>query len=73
MKSFKQFSMNYEHIKHWTTSFTVAIACFIKRGFFERGSLAGDKFKCKICNNDVDFVKIPSTHTLKGGDMREDD
>lgn len=72
MKSYKQFRMNYEHIKNWTTSLTVAIACFIKRGFFERGSLAGDEFKCKICKADLNFVEIPSTHTLKGGYMKDD-
>lgn len=72
MKSYKQFCMNYEHIKHWTTSFTVSIACFIKRVFYERGSLAGDIFKCDGCKNDLNFVEIPSTHTLKGGDMKDD-
>ena len=70
--NYKQFRMNYNHIKNWTTSFTVAIACFVKREFFERGSLEGDKFKCKFCKADLDFVFIPSTHTLKGGDMRDD-
>ncbi len=63
---------DYEHIKSWTSSFTVTITCFIKDMFFNRGSLAGDNFKCEGCDSDLNFVEIPSRHTLKGGEMKDE-